>query len=348
MTAKMSAMEVNFKFSFFLLLVLVSSCKKSSPKNDIVENEDIEIVPLVKITSGKTFFPWGFNYTNPELIGLIEDNWDQEDTWDIIAEDFNEMRGYKANIVRIHLQYHRFMVKIAENSGLYLDITGLAAYRKSDSPEWYNSLEDSERWATHAIFWKNIAAAVGDSEAVFAFNLMNEPVVAVDCEGTSPCEWWPGNGFGGFYFVQNIARNPNLVYSTAMKDWIDLLTNAIRSEDETTMITVGFLALGSVVRFEENLDYLSIHIYPKSGEIQLSVDKVLNNQSNSPLILEEASNLLCSIEEFETFLGQIEGEYNGLMGHYFGETIEDMQNSNTFAAASRIDFIEFFKNSNPN
>ncbi len=339
-------------------------------------NPDIVGESLSKITEigadksfrnakGEQFFPWGFNYTNVEKIGLIEDKWDQESTWAVIEEDFSEMKNYKANVVRIHLQYHQFMldattpnlialerlqrlVKIAEDTRLYLDITGLAAYRKSDSPEWYSSLSDSERWATHALFWKNIAATVGESKAVFAYNLMNEPVVAVGCDGVVPCDWLPGESFGEFHFVQNIARNPELTFSVAIKDWISVLSNAIRSEDAHTMITVGFLGLGPVTRFEEDLDYLSIHIYPKSGALQESVDKVINNQSGAPLVIEETANLYCSIEELESFLTQIDGNYEGLMGHYFGKTLEEMQNSDTVSDALRRNFMNFFIANNPN
>jgi len=314
---------------------------------------------------GDVFFPWGYNYTNPEIIGLIEDNWSTESTWDIIKEDFVEMKGYAANIVRVHLQYNKFMidadtpdpmalqrlqrlVKIAEDTGLYLDITGLAAYRKSDSPVWYDNLSDTERWETHAIFWRNIAGAVGDSEAVFAFNLMNEPVVAVGCDGTSECEWSPGNDFGGFHFIQNIARDSNLTFDEGIRNWTTQLTAAIREEDPTTMITVGFLGLGPISRFADDYDYLSLHTYPKSGEIQVAVDRVINSTSNKPLILEETGNLHCTIPELQSFISQIDGHYDGLMGHYFGKTLEEMQASGTFVDANHKNLVEFIIANDPN
>lgn len=368
-------------FSIVLVLVFFS-CKKDDgvPQTiaEIIENPvpESKEVTLSKITGfaqnrsfvdakGDSFFPWGFNYTNPQIIGLIEDNWNQESTWDIIREDFAEMKGYSANIVRIHLQFHRFMndintpnqvalqrlqrlVQIAEDTGLYLDVTGLAAYRKSDAPEWYDSLSDTERWEAHANFWKNIAATIGNSEAVFAYNLMNEPVVNNTCDGTNDCEWVPGPGFGGFHFIQNIAKNSEMNYATTIKAWIALLTGAIRTEDSATMITVGFLAIGSITQFEEDLGYSSIHVYPKSEELQLSVDKVLNNQGEKPLILEETSNLECTIAELEAFLNQVDGKYNGLMGHYFGTTKEELEATDGFSAALRKNFLEFFVANSPN
>jgi len=360
-----------------LLIVIVAlsfgySCKKESvlPESEIEPSELFKIMGFNSNNSfidskGSLFFPWGFNYTNPVKVGLIEDNWAMESTWTTFDEDFSEMRNYGANIVRIHLQYNKFMidkatpntlalnnlkrfVELAEVNGLYLDITGLSAYRKTDAPDWYDNLKDSERWKTHAIFWKNVAATIGSSKAVFSYNLMNEPVVAVGCEDDEECDWLPGDGFGGFHFIQNIARDPNLVYGTAMKDWIEQLTASIRSEDSETMITVGFLGLGPINDLGSDLEYLSLHIYPKSGELQTAVDKVENSQTSKPLVLEETSNLNCGIEELKTFLDDIDGNYNGLMGHYFGKTLADMQESTAITDALHTEFLEFFIANNPN
>jgi len=357
-----------------VFLFAIWSCKRddsSTIKEKEINSETLSKIEIsdqenfFKDADGNRFFPWGFNYTNPQKIGLIEDNWEKESTWKIIEQDFSEMKTYSANIVRVHLQFHQFMidvetpnelqlkrlqrlVKIAEDSQLYLDITGLAAYRKSDAPNWYDNLSDSERWIAQANFWKSIAKSVGNSEAVFAYNLMNEPVVAVGCDDILPCDWLPGEGFGGFNFVQNIARNPDLTFDIAIKDWIGQLSSAIRLEDSNTMITVGFLGLGSIAGYTQDLDYLSMHLYPKSGELQQSVDRVLNSQSDSPFVLEEISNLHCTVLELETFLSQINGKYDGLMGHYFGKTLEEMRTSVTIADALHKNFLEFFIANNPN
>jgi hypothetical protein len=90
--------------------------------------------------SGKQFVPWGFNYDHDERGRLLEDYWDSE--WAKVAEDFREMKGLGANVVRIHLQLGKFMLapdkpnekalerlgkllRLAEEVGLYLDLTGL-------------------------------------------------------------------------------------------------------------------------------------------------------------------------------------------------------------------------------
>jgi len=325
------------------VLVLFLACKDEDP---VVTPTVVTLTKIVidngqfKDANGEVFFPWGFNYTNPVDVGLIEDDWSNDVTWDIIKSDFEEMRVLGANVVRIHLQYHRFMddasstntvaldrlsdlVEMAESSGLYLDITGLAAYRKGDQPNFYTMMTDEERWATQKIFWQSIAAEVGDSPAVFAFNLMNEPVVSVSCDDMNPdCEWTPGEESGGFHFVQNITRTPGNNFTTTIKAWIAEMTEGIRTEDSETLITTGFLDLGSYASFADDLDYLSPHIYPRSGELQTSIDRLEANQSAVPIVIEEIYNLNCNVTELGEFLVSIDGNYNGFMGHYFGTPIQ--------------------------
>ena len=82
--------------------------------------------------------PWGLNYDRDEQFSLLEDYWDTE--WAKVEEDFREMKQLSANVIRIHLQFGRFMqnpnkpeqnalnqlgrvVALAENLNLYLDVT---------------------------------------------------------------------------------------------------------------------------------------------------------------------------------------------------------------------------------
>ena len=367
--------------AFSLLLFLGFACKKETP---IVEEEEpVVVIPeeeeetptLPKMVGfennsftdedGKSFFPWGFNYTNPEKVGLIEDNWDDENTWSIISSDFEEMKGYGANTVRIHLQYNKFMespdmpnsaaleklkrlVKIAEENNIYLIVTGLASYRLSDSPAWYDSLNDQQRRDTHKVFWKAIAATLKTSNGVFAYDLINEPVIGVGCgQNATSCDWYPDGGqLGGFQFIQNIALTPSDNFWITLADWINEMTTAIRTEDENTMITAGLLNLGPVNSVAPNVDIVSAHVYPKKEELSKSVDFVLNNQSDKPFLLEEFGRLHCSIEEMESVLNDIDGKYHGMIGHYFGKTLEEHEN--TIVDALHKEFLEFFIANNPN
>lgn len=100
---------------------------------------------FVGADSGDAFVAWGVNYDHDAAGKLLEDYWHSE--WPTVVEDFNEIKSLGANTVRIHLQTARFMktprepdeaalrqlgrlVKLAERTGLYLDITGLGCYHK--------------------------------------------------------------------------------------------------------------------------------------------------------------------------------------------------------------------------
>ena len=97
---------------------------------------------------GQSFVAWGFNYDHDEKGRLLEDYWEKE--WPKVERDFAEMKKLGANVVRIHLQFNQWMTHAEKPNGehqsrparsppwhwlrklygLYLDITGLACYRK--------------------------------------------------------------------------------------------------------------------------------------------------------------------------------------------------------------------------
>ena len=171
---------------------------------------------FVLAPSGKPFVPWGFNYDHDEPGRLLEDYWDKE--WAKVEEDFGEMRDLGANVVRIHLQFGRFMrtadepnaealdqlsklLELAEKSGLYLDLTGLGCYHRPDVPAWYDELDEAGRWDAQAAFWEAVAGRCRDSPAVFCYDLMNEPVVP---GGRRQPKDWLGPPFAGKHFVQVI------------------------------------------------------------------------------------------------------------------------------------------------
>ena len=123
-------------------------------------------------TSGRPFVAWGLNYDHDTQGRLLEDYWEKE--WPKVEEDFRAMKRLGANVVRIHLQVGRFLdsaetsneaslarlgrlVALAEQTHLYLDITGLGCYRKQDVPAWYDRLSEDGRWKAQARFWEAVA-----------------------------------------------------------------------------------------------------------------------------------------------------------------------------------------------
>jgi len=165
------------------------------------------------------FTPWGVNYDHDEQGRLLEDYWHAE--WPKVEEDFREIKELGANVVRIHLQTGKFMpepdkashsnlrqlarlVKLAERTGLYLDITGLGCYHKKDVPVWYDAMDETERWQVQARFWEAVAMTCAESPAVFCYDLMNEPILAGGKKKET--EWLAGD-FAGKHFVQRITES---------------------------------------------------------------------------------------------------------------------------------------------
>jgi hypothetical protein len=173
---------------------------------------------FVLAKSGVPFRVWGVNYDHDSGGRLIEDYWNAE--WETVRRDFQEMKELGANVIRIHLQTGRFMsapdkpdeksltqlhrlLELAEQTGLYLDITGLGCYHQADTPPWYDAMDETSRWAVQARFWSAVAKTCRDSPAVFCYDLMNEPIL----DGKKDAGWVAGE-LGGEYFVQRLTRDP--------------------------------------------------------------------------------------------------------------------------------------------
>jgi Cellulase (glycosyl hydrolase family 5) len=185
--------------------------------------------------NARRYQPMGFNYDHDPDGRLLEDYWHEE--WSRVEEDFREMHRLGANVVRIHLQFGRFMkaptepdekelerlrrlIALAEETGLYLDLTGLGCYHKQDVPPWYDALEEAARWDAQSVFWEAIAQTSASSPAVFCYDLMNEPVIG----GEQPAADWLGPAFAGKHFVQFVARaTRGRTRPAAAKQWIDKL-----------------------------------------------------------------------------------------------------------------------------
>ncbi len=245
---------------------------------------------LVLDSSGKPFVPWGFNYDHDDAGRLIEDYWESE--WPAVERHFAQMKRLGANVVRVHLQFGKFMtapdrpdeknldrlgklVALAEKTGLYLDVTGLGCYHKKDVPAWYDQLPEQGRWDAQARFWEAVARRCAGSPAVFCYDLMNEPVSPA---GRRKDGDWLGPAFAGKHFVQMISLDqkgrprPDIA-----RRWVRHLTRAIRKHDKRHLITVGLvdwsldrkgLTSGFVPeKVAPDLDFLCVHIYPERGKV---------------------------------------------------------------------------------
>jgi Cellulase (glycosyl hydrolase family 5) len=315
--------------------------------------------------SGKKFIPWGFNYDHDAKGRLIEDYWTDE--WSAIEGDFAEMKQLGANVVRVHLQFGKFMdatekpnaksldrlsdvLKLAEKHHLYLDITGLGCYHKADVPEWYDTLSDADRWAAQARFWEAVAGRCKESPAVFCYDLMNESVVP---GGKRKPGDWLGPPFGDKHFVQFVTldqagrKRPDIA-----REWVKTLATAIRKVDKNHLVTVGLvdwsldrpgLTSGFVPKaIVDELDFLSIHLYPQAGKVDEAIETLKGFAVGKPVVIEETFPLRCGRDEFESFLKKSEQHAAGIIGFYWGTPPDELRKSKALGDAMLLAWLEVF------
>src|SRR6266536_1122576 len=263
---------------------------------------------FLKRQSHHPFQPWGMNYGNAGR--LMEDFWVSD--WDTLAGDYHEMKALGANVARIHLQFGKFMaapdrpsqaainqlarmLRLAEETELYLDLTGLACYRPADVPTWYDALDEPSRWAAQAKFWESVAGACASSPAVFCYDLINEPISPA--QRRAPGKWSSGNLFGGYDFLQYIALDPaGRRREDIAVQWIHRMTAAIRRRDRHSLITVGLLPWSRdwkhlsgflPAKIAPELDFISVHLYPDTRKPGEAIESLRQFAAGKPLVVEE-------------------------------------------------------------
>ncbi len=301
---------------------------------------------FILVPSNRPFHPWGFNYGHHGK--LMEDFWDKD--FKPIEEDFREVKTMRGNVIRIHLQFSKFMsapdkpneqalkqltrmLKLAEETGLYLDITGLACYRTKDVPKWYDAMDEATRWKTQAKFWEIIAQTCAGSPAVFCYDLINEPIIAGGKRKAG--DWYSGKPLGDYDFVQFLSLDPAGRKREEMSaQWIAQLSAAIRAKDKSHLITVGLLPwipkwgfLSGFIpeKSTADLDFISVHIYPEKGKVDEAITMLKLFAVGKPVVIEETFPLACGADELEDFLLKSKGIATGWIGHYDGFTTKELE-----------------------
>jgi hypothetical protein len=307
---------------------------------------------------------WGFNYDRDDAGRLLEDYWAQE--WETVASDFREMKDLGANVVRIHLQVGRFMtapdqadegnlkrlsrlVRLAEGTGLYLDVTGLGCYRKEDVPAWYDALDEPARWDVQARFWAALANVCKDSPAVFCYDLMNEPVIGGDAKQG----WLPGEPLGGKHYVQKLTLDRRgRTDKEIARAWVEKLAGAIRAVDRRHMITVGVIPWAQVFKGAKPLfyspevcgplDFVSVHFYPKDVPVEESLDVLRVYDVGKPMVIEEIFPLSASVDKTAEFIDRTRPFVDGWISFYWGKTVEENRRKDDMLGALMSQWLTRF------
>jgi hypothetical protein len=325
---------------------------------------------FVLADTGRRFVPWGFNYDHDADDRLIEDYW--HDEWDRVEQDFAEMKDLGANVVRVHLQFGKFMddsrtpnersleqlarlLRLAERTGLYLDLTGLGCYHKKDVPGWYDRLDEAGRWAAQARFWEAVASRGAGSPAVLCYNLMNEPVVPGRGDRR---EDWLGPALAGKHFVEFITRElGDRERHEVARQWIGRLAAAVRKHDREALVTVGLvswsldrpgLTSGFIPeKIAGELDFLTVHLYPERGKLDEAIDTLKGFNVGKPVLVEETFPLYCTAEELGEFFDRSREHAAGWIGFYWGKTLDEYRRGTTLRDAVMRSWLELFLEKSP-
>jgi len=294
--------------------------------------ETVRIAPDKKgftlYPSGDRYIPWGHNYASVDIMERLGNDPAR------VEREFAEMKAAGTTVARIHpemprilagpdkadlhaLEHLRKLLKIAENSGIYLQITDLAWYKIKDRMAWYDSMDEQDRWKTQAFFWETIARTCAGSPAVFAYDLVNEPAaVGKRAEG-----WYTGR-MGDVEFCQRLSLNPGPRNGEDIfREWTKRMVAAIRKHDRTHLITMGMLPFpGAYKAAAEELDFVSPHLYPKTGKVEDEIKLLKQFAWGKPVVIGETFPLSCSAGDERDFLLKSRDFACGWMGHWPDES----------------------------
>jgi hypothetical protein len=338
-----------------------------------------EGLPRITIAAnGKTFVtqgeerPWhavGVNYDRDAAGRLLEDYWSEE--WAVVEEDLREIRQFGWNTVRIHLQIGRFLdsaevanrenlqrldrlLTVAGDMGLYVNLTGLGCYHRADVPPWYSELAEEARWEAQCVFWKAVAGIGRAHTNVFCYDLMNEPVLP---GATAETDWLAGE-LGGKHFVQRIALDlRGRSREEVAREWVAQLCSAIREVDQHTLLTVGVIPWALVFPKAKPLfyapdvaaplDFVSVHFYPKRGQVEAALDALAVYSIGKPLVVEELFPLHCSTEEMLEFVERSRPITQGWLSFYWGDTPQQHREQGTLASAIVAKWLDAWSTAAP-
>lgn len=294
--------------------------------------ETVRIAPnkkgFILFPSGDRYTPWGHNYASVDILGRLAKDPAR------IKQEFAEMKAAGTTVARIHPEMPKIMkapgkadpqaldrlkrlLEIAENSGIHLKITGLACYKIENRLAWYDSMDEQDRWTTQAHFWEIIARTCADSPAVFAYDLVNEPAAI----GKRADGWYTGR-MGDVEFCQRLSLDPgNRTGDDVFREWTRRMVAAIRKRDKTHLITMGMLPFPSAyTAAAEQLDFVSPHLYPKSGKVDDEIRLLQKFDWGKPIVIGETFPLRCGADDARDFLLKSREFAHGWIGHWPDES----------------------------
>lgn len=312
----------------WLRLLIVATAVSLPLTSRAVDVETVRISPdqgaFILHPTGKAFIPWGHNYASVDVLQRLAKDPDR------VKQDFAEMRAAGTTVARVHPELPRLLagpneaspqaianlkllLEIAENTGIRLKITGLGCYQIKDRAAWYDALPETKRWQTQAFYWETVARAAAESPALFAYDLVNEPAAI-----GKPSDGWYMGRMGEVEFCQRLSLDPgDRDADQIFREWIASMVAAIRKHDRSGLVTMGMLPFpGAYKAASEQLDFVSPHLYPKSGKVTEELAVLKQFAWGKPIVIGETFPLSCSAEDEREFLLNSRDSAKGWLGHW--------------------------------
>lgn len=312
------------------------------------------------LPSRKAFVPWGHNSSCVNLLERMK----HDPT--AVKKQWLDMKAAGTNVIRIHPEMPRILrgpdqidaaameqikalLALAEETGIYLKITGLACYNIKDRMPWYDTMKEAERWKTQAFFWQTIARSCAKSPAVFAYDLVNEPAATGKAE-----EGWYMGKMGDVEFCQRLSLDAGTRKTDEiMGQWTQQMVAAIRSQDRDHLITMGMLPFPEAYRSAaRHLDFVSPHLYPKTGKVDEELALLARFRWEKPIVIGETFPLTCDIHDLRQFLLRSREHAHGWLGQWPDEsphTLRTMKTNGTATLHSAIwlSWVDLFEELGP-
>jgi len=98
----------------------------------------------------------------------------------------------------------------------------------------------------------------------------------------------------------------------------------------------------------KHLDFVSVHFYPKGGEVDRALTALKTYQVGKPVVIEETSPLWCGNEEFDAFIDGSRASVDGYIGFYWGTTLDEyLLRKDDIAAGIMAGWLKYFQAKRP-
>src|SRR5262249_579843 len=126
-----------------------------------------------------------------------------------------------------------------------------------------------------------------------------------------------------------------------------------REKDKRHLITVGLvdwsldrpgLTSGFIpTQIADDLDFVAVHLYPKSGKITEALNTLAGFAVGKPVLVEGTFPLSCPPKELEDFMDGSKKHAAGWIGFYWGKTPDELRLSRTIPDAMTLGWLELFE-----